>query len=278
MDRPDIFDRAARRRARDRAAPNYATYGFLRAAMLEGVQDRLSLVTRRFTSVLDLGCFDGAFAPPAGAHVTRSDAGPAFARAARGVQCDEDHLPFADASFDLIVSAGVLDTVNDLPGALVLARRALRPDGLFLAAFVGGDSLSRLRAAMRAGDGERPVARVHPRIDVRSAGDLLVRAGFALPVADLERLTVRYPDLLALARDLRGMAGGNILAGRQSLTRAALARAIAAFQDSADPDGRVAETFELVFLTGWAPAPSQPRPARRGSSSASLADALSRSS
>ena len=237
--------------------------------MVDGIVDRLASVRRTFVDVLDLGCADGSFALP-GARIVRSDAGATFA--AEGVQTDEDRPAFADASFDLIVSAGVLDSVNDLPGALALIRRALRPDGLFLGAFAGAGSLATLRASLRQAD--PGVARLHPQIDVRAAGDLLVRAGFALPVADSERIDVRYADLFGLLRDLRGMAATNVLHGRIPLTRATLARIADAFAARADADGRVAERFEIIFVTGWAPAPSQPRPARRGSATASLAAAL----
>lgn len=274
MDAPEIFDRAARRRARDRAARDYAAHDFLRAAMLDGIGERLASVTRSFNDVLDLGCFDGSLAPPQGSRVTRVDAGALFAARAGGIQTEEDRLPFAPASFDLVVSAGILDSVGDVPGALVQIRRALRPDGLFLAAFVGGASLGIARAAFRAAEAERPAARFHPMIDVRAAGDLLVRAGFALPVADSETLSVRYPDLFRLIGDLRGMGASNVLAGRTALTRGALGRAAQAFAAHADADGRTAERFDLIFLTGWAPGPGQPRPAKRGSATASLAAAL----
>ncbi|WP_121886796.1 class I SAM-dependent methyltransferase [Sphingomonas sp. PP-F2F-G114-C0414] len=273
---PEIFDRAARRRRRDRAEPDYADHAFLRETMLDGIAERLDAVTRPFTDILDLGCFDGGFSPPQGARVVRCDAGFAFAARTGGVQADEDRLPFADASFDLVVSAGVLDQVNDLPGALALIRRVLRPDGLFLGAFVGAGSLHALRAALRIGESERPAARLHPQVDVRSAGDLLMRAGFALPVADVETLDVRYADLSRVFADLRGMAANNMLAQRQPLTRDVLGRTFAAFGDAADDTGRTRETFQIVFLTGWSPDPSQPKPARRGSATASLGDALKR--
>ena len=272
---PAIFDRAARRLRRDRAAAGYPAHDFLRAAMLDGVADRLALVKRSFGDVLDLGCFDGSFARPAGSRTARCDAGFAFARAAGGVQADEDRLPFADASFDLVVGAGTLDQVDDLPGALALIRRVLRPDGLFLGAFVGAGSLPRLRAALRIAEGERPVARLHPAVDVRAAGDLLMRAGFALPVADVETLDVGYAGLGRLLDDLRGMAAGNIMVGRRPLARRALAAAAGAFA-AAGQGGRTRERFDLVFLTGWAPDPSQPKAARPGSATASLAASLRR--
>lgn len=269
----EIFDRALRRRRRDRAAPLFADHAFLRVQMLEGIADRLSFITRDFTDVLDLGCFDGGFTLP-GARITRLDAGARFAAASRGVQADEDRLPFAPGSFDLIVSAGVLDSVNDVPGALAQACRALRPDGLFLASFLGAGTLSTLRAILLEAEGDHPVARIHPQIDVRSAGDLLARAGFAMPVADTESLTVRYSSLFRLLGDLRGMGATNLLPGTPPLTRGTIARAAQAFAARADADGRTPERFEIVTCIGWAPSPDQPKPARRGSATVSLAEAL----
>lgn len=273
---PDIFDRTARRTRRDRAAPDFADYDFVRAVMVDGLTERLATVKRDFTDMLDLGCFDASFPAPPGAKVTRCDAGGVFARAANAVQADEDMLPFASESFDLVVSAGVLDSVNDLPGALSLARRVLRPDGLFLAAFCGAGTLSTLRATLREVERDRPAARIHPQVDVRSAGDLLMRAGFALPVADVEPLTVRYSSIGGLLRDLRGMAATNILRDRVPLRRDTLALAAEAFAARADPDGKTAERFDIIYLTGWAPAPTQPQPARRGSGKQSLKTALER--
>jgi len=238
--------------------------------MLEGIAERLGEVKRKFHDVLDLGSFEGSFTLP-GARITRLDAGARFAAQSGGLQADEDRLPFPEASFDLIVSAGVLDQVNDVPGALIQIRRALRPDGLFLAAFTGAGSLALLKSAFLAAE---PAARFHPQIDVRSAGDLLSRAGFALPVADTETLTVRYAGVWNLLRDLRGMAATNLLPNTRPLSRATLGRAAQSFADRADPDGRTPERFEIVYLTGWAPDSSQPQPARRGSATASLADAL----
>ena len=278
MAAPEIFDRARRRLRRDRAARDFAAHGFLWERMGEELLDRLDAVQRRFESALDLGCLDGRIGrglAARGIGTVSADPGFGFARAAGGVQCDEDSLPFADASFDLVTAAGGLDSVNDLPGALLLIRRALWPDGLFMGAMVGGGSLPRLRAALLASDPDRAVARIHPQVDVRSAGDLLARAGFALPVADSERVTVRYSSLFSLLADLRGGGASNVMMGAvPPLTRAALARAADAFQSFADPDGKVAETIEIVHLLGWAPAPSQPQPAKRGSGTASLAAAL----
>ncbi|HWI87449.1 MAG TPA: methyltransferase domain-containing protein [Sphingomonas sp.] len=269
-----------RRRRRDRAAPHYAAYSFVRDAIVEGLFDRLDLVTRQFGHALDLGTADGSIARglrARGIEVTATDAGTRFAQG--NVQCDEDRLPFPPAMFDLIMSAGALDSVNDLPGALIQCRRALKPDGLFLAGFVGAGSLPKLRKALldadQAAGGGIP-QRIHPLIDVRAAGDLLMRAGFALPVADSEPLDVGYGDAVRLMADLRGMAATNILAGAAPppITRSRLAHVVESFAEQAGSDGRVRERFELVFMTGWAPGPDQPQPARRNSGLTSLAAAL----
>ncbi|ARS25799.1 class I SAM-dependent methyltransferase [Sphingomonas sp. KC8] len=279
---PEIFDRRTRRLRRDRAAPGFADHAFLRDRMVEDLLDRLDSVKRTFTRALDLGTADGSLATALrtrGITTFTADPGFAFAKAAGGVQCDEDRLPFADGNFDLVIAAGGLDMVNDLPGALTLIRRILRPDGLFLAAFFGAGSLPRLRAALMAADdaaGRGVVARIHPQIDVRAAGDLLSRAGFALPVADIDHARVRYGDPLRLIGDLRGMAATNILRDRRgaALTAAHLPALFEAFAGMADADGRVTELFEIVHLTAWSPGPDQPKPARRGSGRTSLADAL----
>jgi SAM-dependent methyltransferase len=277
---PEIFDRNLRRLRRDRAAPRFGDYSFVRDAIVEGLLDRLDLVTRKFECALDLGTADGSLARALrtrGMAVTASDAGARFAQG--GIQCDEDRLPFDPASFDLIVSAGVLDSVNDLPGALVQCRRALKPDGLFLAGFIGAGSLPWLKRALLDADqaaGGAVPQRVHPLIDVRAAGDLLTRAGFVLTVADSEPLDVAYGDPFRLMTDLRGMAATNMLAGQAPprLSRGRLAHIGESFANRADSDGRLRERFELVFMTGWAPGPDQPQPARRGSATASLAAAL----
>lgn len=278
MNVPDIFDRNARARARDRAASLPADGDFARNWMVEGLLDRLAAVRRDFTDVLEIGCGRSPTPFADTAHVTRTDPGRLFAMQADAVRADEDRLPFAETSFDLIVSAGVLDQIADLPGALLLARRLLRPDGLFLAAFAGAGSLPALRRALSEADQGGAAPRLHPQIDVRAAGDLLARAGFALPVADVETLEARYGTLDALLADLRASAATNILRGRAPLTRGGLERARAAFAALAEPDGRVRERLNVIVLTGWAPDASQPRPAKRGSATASLADALRRGS
>ena len=280
-----LFDSALRRVRRDRAARlGRAGDNPLLQRITEDLLDRLSMVSRTFERALDLGCGQGLLTRAlrdTGIEVTSFDVSTGFAAKAGGISGEEDALPFAPSSFDLVVSAGVLDSVNDLPGTLVQVRRALRPAGLFLAAFVGAGSLPRLKRAMQAADeaqGRPASAHVHPQIDVRAAGDLLSRAGFALPVADVETLNVRYTGLPQLVGDLRELAWTNILAARsrRPLGRLGYAAAQAAFADGADPDGRVTERFEIIHVSGWAPSPDQPRPARRGSATASLAAALQR--
>lgn len=274
------FDRRLRRLRRDRAARRFGGADYLHRLAADELVERLDLVKMDFRTALDLGCADGYLTKrlrERGIDTVAADPGFAFAKQVGGVQCDEDRLPFAEGAFDLIVSVGTLDSVNDLPGALILIRRALRPDGLFLAAFAGAGSLTRLRSAMLAADAAQGGAapRIHPQIDVRAAGDLLTRAGFALPVADVHGLDIRFPNLPALVDDLRAMGGTNLLADRSpALTRLGLMAAMADFADHADADGKTAERFEIVHLLGWAPGPGQPKPAARGSGTASLADIL----
>ena len=278
------FDRALRRLRRDRAARSPVDAYYLHRRAAEDMLDRLQLVTRRFETALVIGCSDNWLCERLrenGLRVLVCDPGEMFARNAHGVQCDEDYLPFADASLDLVMAGGTLDSVNDLPGALALIRRILVPDGLMLAALAGAGSLPRLRSALHAAEeaqGEPPSPRIHPQIDVRAAGDLLMRAGFALPVVDNDSVRVRYSGLFPLIRDLRAMAATNILSrrSRRPISRSGLAAAAADFAANADSDGKTEERFEILHLSGWSPSTDQPRPARRGSATASLAGALSR--
>jgi SAM-dependent methyltransferase len=196
------------------------------------------------------------------------------------VAADEEALPFRDASLDLVVSALALQFVNDLPGTLIQIRRALRPDGLFLAAMIGGDSLAELREAFAQAEAEVEGGvspRVAPFADLRELGALLQRAGFALPVTDVDRLTVRYASPLALMHDLRRMGASNALSERRRklLRRATLHRVFEIYAERfADPDGRIRATFEIVWLSGWAPHESQQQPLKPGSAKTRLADAL----
>lgn len=281
--RPDIFDRTLRAMRRDRMIRDFADHDFLYRAMLDELIDRLRDVQRDLPEALVIGAPDDSARralEAMGKRVVCVDPGFLAARGCAlggglAVQADEDALPFADDSFDLVLACGTLDSVNDLPGALILMRRILRPDGLMLAAFAGAGGLPVLKAALLAGEGDRAGQHIHPQVDVRSAGDLLSRAGFAMPVADGDMLTVRYGDIVRLMRDLRGMGATNVLTDRPPhLTRDVLMRAGGHFASAADADGRTAEQMAMLFLSGWKPDPSQAKPARRGSATMSLADAL----
>lgn len=277
------FDRRLKRLRRDRASLRFAEADFLYRRMIEDILERLSLVKREFSEALVLGHPDALLANELrkrGARVTAADPGLAFAKGA-GVQCDEDMLPFANGAFDLVICVGLLDSVNDLPGALILMRRVLRPDGLFLAAMTGAGSLPRLRSALFAADLAQSGAsspRIHPQVDVRAAGDLLVRAGFALPVVDTDKINVSYSSLVKLVNDLRAMAGTNLLQARAKtpLMRLAVAAAYNDFSLPEESHVRIVETFNIIHLLGWAPSPDQPQPAQRGSATQSLAQGLKR--
>lgn len=250
---------------------------FLAEHMADEVLERLGWVNRSFADVLVIGhAPDSLIEPLTARGSTVTQAGPV----ARDCLCAEDALPFAPASFDLVIALGTLDSVNDLPGALIQINRSLRPDGLFMAAMIGAGSLPRLKAAMLAADeagGRGVAARVHPQIDVRAAGDLMQRARFAMPVADSDSLKVRYSAFPALIRDLRCHGWTNTLASSApSVGRSGLIAAMENFAEAADQDGKTAERFEIVYLSGWAPSPDQPKPAKRGSATASLAGALSK--
>jgi SAM-dependent methyltransferase len=278
MNVPRIFDERLRAQRRDRAARGFAAHDFLYAEMAEEMLERLGDVTRTFTRALVIGCPDDRLAAALagrGCAVTCADPGTIWAARAGGDRIQEDKPPHASGSFDLILCCGTLDTVNDLPGALIALNRLLAPDGLLLVSFVGAGSLQRLREALLAADGDRPAQRIHPQVDVRALGDLLARAGFAMPVADGHALDVRYGSLFGLLDDLRGMGAAQCLASSPPpLTRSSLARAAEHFANSADPDGRTTERFMILHGSGWRPGENQPRPARRGSATVSLADAL----
>jgi SAM-dependent methyltransferase len=269
MPHPVIFDRRLlRARLARAAAVGPAT--FLLDRVADDIAERLSAVLRTFDIAVDLGTATDA--------VRRAVAGRVGTVAA--VVADEEALPFRDASLDLVVSALALQFVNDLPGTLIQIRRALRPDGLFLAAMVGGDSLAELRAAFAEAEAEVEGGvspRVAPFADLRDLGALLQRAGFALPVTDVDRITVRYASPLALMHDLRRMGAGNALTERRRtpLRRATLRRLLEIYAGRfADPDGRIRATFEIVWLSGWAPHQSQQQPVAPGSAKTRLADAL----
>ncbi len=241
---PTIF--SARRRdhrlARARQRCGHPDAGrFLAEDMIEDTLERLAFVRHRPVRALVLGEWTGALA----AHLQA--AGAEVAPPA-GIDLE---APYPLAGFDLIVVTGLLDAVNDLPGALIHLRNALAPGGLVIAHFIGGQSLPALRAAMLAAEPERPAARIHPLVDPRAAPALLQRAGWKDPVVDTHALTVRYSSLDRLVADLRDQGLGNALAKPAApLGKPALARARAAFADRADADGKTTETFEIITLTG----------------------------
>ena len=260
-----LFNRLTVRRHRDRAAANLKDHDFLIGETGERLCDRLDDVRRSFPVCLDLGCRTGGLGRLLGGRgdietlvgcelslVMAEKAGPRVAVA------DEELLPFAAESFDLILSNLNLHWINDLPGALMQIRRCLKPGGLFLASMLGGDTLSELRQSLMQAEaavdgGLSP--RVSPFADVKDAGNLLQRAGFSQPIADMEAITVSYPDPFKLMADLRGMGEGNaVIAARKGLTSRrmlmdAAARYVAEFSDA---DGRIPATFQVINLTAWA--------------------------
>ena len=279
----DIFDRRRRRAFRDRAFARAGGRDLLAKRWCDDLIERIDFVQRDFARGLVVGQQGAALVDrlrERGLEVVLAEAGHVAARALNGVLVEEDRLPFADGSFDLLVNVGTLDSVNDLPGALTLTRRILRPDGLFLGVFAGAGTLAtakRLLLQAEAGEGSSGAVRphIHPQIDVRTAGDLLTRAGFAMPVADGDSLTLRYRELAQLVADIRDGGGGNALLGAgPTLGREVTARLFAGFDAARDGTGRVSETVESVYLVGWSPHPEQPKPARRGSGRQSLAQTL----
>jgi SAM-dependent methyltransferase len=283
---PIIFDRRLLRARRRRAAA-LGPATFLLDRVADDLAERLATVVRRFELALDLGTPGEAVRAALAAlgsvgTVVAADAmaGAPAARHGLRVVADEEALPFHVGALDLVVSALSLQFVNDLPGALIQIRRALKPDGLFLAALIGGETLTELRQSFAAAESEiegGASPRIAPFVDLRELGALLQRAGFALPVTDVERLTVRYASPLALMHDLRRMGATNVLLERRRapLRRVTLRRMVEIYmQRFADADGRVRATFEIVWLSGWAPHASQQQPLRPGSAQARLADAL----
>src|ERR1700684_2097390 len=287
---PQIFDRGLINRRLARAwvgAPGHAPADFLLGRAAEDLGDRVSLVKRRFALAADFGT-PGPHGAAALAAAGQADCiirvAPTEASLGTGdflpAVSDLERLPTADGRLDLAISLLALQTVNDLPGALLQMRRALKVDGLLIAVMVGGESLTELRQSLTIAESEilgGASPRVAPFVDVRALGGLAQRAGLALPVVDLDRAIVRYSDMLALVADLRAMGATNALEARarKPLRREILARAAALYGERfADPDGRVRATFDLVWLAAWAPHESQPKPLEPGSATMSLADAL----
>lgn len=266
---PRVFDRRLLARRRLRAAGGA---GFLAEAVADDIADRVGAIKHGFDRLLDLGSGGRVAARlvaagKVGAAVVAEPLAPDPEPSAPGdparqpldLVLDEERLPFVPGAFDLVTAALSLAAVNDLPGTLVQVRQALRPDGLFLAAIPGGESLAELRRALLVAEVEATggaAPRVAPFADVRALTGLLQRTGFVLPVGDVDRLTIRYRDVAGLFRDLRALGATSVLAERPRtpLRRAVLARAAEIYaEEFADPDGRLRATLEIVSLSGWAP-------------------------
>ena len=280
---PVLFDRSLLRQRRLRAQRGQPVT-FLLHHVAADLAERLSVVKRSFAVAADVGTPTAELRDLMRQQkLAETVVGVDAVLASRGkpaVVADEEWLPFAEASLDLVVSALALQWVNDLPGTLAQIRRALKPDGLFLAALLGGETLTELRQSFAAAEAEIEGGvspRVAPFADMRDIGALLQRAGFALPVVDVDRLTVRYDTPFGLMQDLRGMGAANALVERRrtSLRRATLQRMAQIYAERfSDPDGRLRATFDIVWLSGWAPHESQQQPLRPGSAKSRLADAL----
>lgn len=287
-DPPRLFDRTLVRHRLDRAAPRFEP--FLQERAAGDLVERLAAINRRFPLAIELGARTGVFghalarseAADKVGRLIETDLSPAMLSRPDGVKvvADEACLPFAEACADLVVSCLSLHTVDDLVGALVQIRRTLKPDGLFMGALFGGATLTELRQSLTAAEAEilgGAGPRVFPFLDSYDGAALLQRAGFALPVVDVDTVSVRYGHMLKLLADLRAMGETNVLTERprSGLSRRILARAGELYAERfAEPDGRLVATFEIITLTGWAPHPDQQQPLRPGSAKARLADAL----
>jgi SAM-dependent methyltransferase len=269
---PILFDRALLR-ARQNRARRGEPATFLLDRVTEDMEERLHAVLRQFADAADI------WTP---GEILRRSSRDRFKSVTR-ISLDEigrEVLPFPPESLDLAVSALAFQFVNDLPGVLTQIRRALRPDGLLLAAMLGGDTLTELRQCFAAAEAECEGGvspRVAPFADLRDVGALLQRAGFALPVTDVDRVVVRYDSAFALMHDLRNMGATNILAERRRTPtrRATMLRMAQIYGERfADSDGRIRATFDVIWLSGWAPHPSQQKPLQPGSAKASLAEAV----
>lgn len=290
---PQIFDRQKLAAKRDRAAETFEDYAFLKARVSRDLIERLEDTSHRFERGLEIGAATGALAAQLNgtdkvAHMTAGDISSAMvAKArARGLDArilDEEALAMAPGSVDLVLSSLSLHWVNDLPGALTQIRLALKPDGLFLGALFGAGTLMALRACLVEAESELAggiAPRVSPLPGLADMAALMQRAGFALPVVDKDLVTVRYDTMFALLADLKGMGERASFARGmgQPLPRRVLMRAAELYaRDHSDPDGRIRAHFEIVYLSGWAPAPHQPKPLKPGSATVSLANAVRKS-
>lgn len=272
-----IFDRVALRRNRGRAAKNFATYDFLLQEVAARLHDKYLDINRDFHHIVDLGCHNGELEKLlAGKSVINQDLSRKFTGVT--IQADEEYLPYRPGSLDLVLSNLSLHWVNDLPGCLAQIMQALKPDGLFLCAMFGGETLKELRECLMEAEinirgGASP--RVSPFIDIRNAGGLLQRAGFALPVVDTDRITVTCDTAFKLMQDLRGMGESNILVKRfRGLTSPRLMTECARiYQEKfTNSRGRITVSFDIIYLMGWSPHKSQQKPLKPGQGKVSLTE------
>lgn len=286
-DTPLLFDRRLLRERRARFAAEIEDREVLIGHVAGEIADRVAIMLRTFPRALDLGAYHGLLGRtiaelPSVGEMVYAESVLEYARRCPppALVCDEDVLPFKDGAFNLVVSGLALHRVNDLPGSLIQIRRALAPDGLFMAAALGAAALGELRECLLEAEEEVEGGvspRVAPFADVRAYGALLQRAGFALPVTDTEELEVVYSSPRALMHEIRALGGGNVLTARsrKPLSRRVLARAEDLYRSRyGTADGKIAATFQFVFMSGWAPDPSQQQPLKPGSARSRLADAL----
>ena len=275
---PQVFDRRRSRLRRERAASRFEAHDFLHRRAMEDVVDRLETVTRDFPYAVFSGAggFVSMLTPACGVkNLLSMDEAPARLPVRDGdrIVADEEALPIAPQSLDLFVSLFTLHGANDLIGALAQIRAALKPDGLFVGVLFGEDTLAGLRRALYQAESELTggvAARIAPFAAVQDAGRALSRAGFALPVADVDKVKVRYADPMNLIADLRGMGEARALAGKAPpLRRDVFARAMGLFAEAGGE-----EHFDVIYLTGWAPHESQQKPMRPGSAKASMEQAV----
>jgi len=282
-----IFDRKSLRHHRDRASATLGDHDFLFREVAERLLDRLDDITHDFPTAVDLGSRTGIVREVLGQRgkvetLVQCDLSSAMAAQSGPLSLvgDEEYLPFREGSLDLALSCLNLHWVNDLPGALLQIRKALKPDGLFLAALFGGETLKELRESFEQGElsaegGVSP--RISPFTRVEDLGQLLQRAGFALPVVDLDTITVSYGDVLKLFADLRGMGESNAIAERRKgLTKRAtlMATVDQYINRHTDEDGRVPATFQVLFVTAWSPSPTQQQPLKPGAPASHLGDLI----
>lgn len=282
---PILFDRKLLRQRRNRIAASLPEHAFLLQRVIDDMLDRVESINRNFDRVLVLGgggLFSGLLAerPNAAEKIGTLIETDLAEKLARDVCVDEEQLPFADESFDLVIAPLSLHWCNDLPGALVQINRALKSDGFLAAAVFGGASLKELRQSLLAAETELyggASARVSPFADTMDMAGLLQRTGFAMPVTDVDRVTVRYGNAFVLMRDLRAMGETSVLAerSRKPVSKRFFVRTAEIYSERfAQADGKIPASFEIIHAGGWAPHPDQPRPKRPGSATARLADAL----